>query len=171
MPDDLMPMSPAEREKRKRGIGARSGYWAHADAHRATMLEPMPAGVRVHLTGTKADRRTRHNLLLGAAHAAFDRLWLDVNGALCPPKSASTRRDGRAKKTRNRIVRRQRIHAYAWLADRLGIPTKTCHFGNLDDAQLERAIEVCRGATMAEIIAWGKPEKTRTGEGTCRATA
>ena len=166
MPDDLMPMSPAEREKRRLGVGARSGYWAHADAHRAAMLEPMPAGVRARLTETDSDRRARHNLLLGAAHAAFDRLWLDVNGAVAPPKEGQHRRAaGRSSKARVRIMRRQRLHAYAWLADLLGIPAKTCHFGNLDDAQLERVIEACRGATMAGIAAWGKPEKTKTGGG------
>jgi len=163
MPDDLMPMSPAEREKRRQGIGKRSGYWQHADAQRAdaqraAMLEPMPAGVRARLTESDADRRARHNLLLNAAHRAFDRLWTDVNGAVAPPKEGQYRRaGGRSTKARVRIMRRQRLHAYAWLADRLGIPVKTCHFGRLDDAQLERVIELCRDAEPAELRVWENP--------------
>ena len=130
----------------------------HADTHRGAMMEPMPAGVRVHLTGTKADRLARHNLLLNAAHCAFDRLWTDVNGAVAPPKEGQARRaGGRSIKARVRIMRRQRPRAYAWLADRLGIPVAACHFGRLDDAQLERVIELCRDADPAGIKGWQEP--------------
>ncbi len=37
-------MRATEKAQRAAGIGATSGYWKHADAHRRALLEPMPKG-------------------------------------------------------------------------------------------------------------------------------
>lgn len=52
------------------------------------------------------------------AHAAFDLIWLE------------------GYKSRNK--------AYAWLAFRLGVDRRQCHFGVMDIETLERSIDACR---------------------------
>ena len=55
-------------------------------------------------------------------HEAFDRLWMGA------PTRADRSRERRA--------------AYAWLADELGMKGEDCHFGRMNHAQVERAIEI-----------------------------
>ncbi len=53
-----------------------------------------------------------------AAHAAFDPVWQEG------------------------IVRRG--SAYAWLADKLGIPPKECHIGEFDVEQCKRVVQIIK---------------------------
>ena len=64
--------------------------------------------------GLLADKGLKN--LRSQAHRLFDPLW----------KSG--------KRTRNQ--------AYKWMAKRLGIPVKECHFGQLDNDVLTRAVEI-----------------------------
>ncbi|PTR08651.1 MULTISPECIES: zinc-finger-containing protein [unclassified Novosphingobium] len=68
-----------------------------------------------------ATRRARED-----AHAAFDPLWrrrAEISGLT--PKTARGR-------------------GYRWLAQQLGISTKECHIGMMDEATAKRVVEICR---------------------------
>lgn len=59
------------------------------------------------------------------AHAVFDPLW-----------ERAIRKYGSKTKARGR--------AYAWLAEKLGIPLEQCHIGRFDVAQCKQVVEVCK---------------------------
>lgn len=47
-----------------------------------------------------------------------------------------------------RAIFRKRKDAYAWLAGRLGVDVRECHFGWFDKDQADRAREICRARLM-----------------------
>jgi hypothetical protein len=98
--------------------------------------------------GTPADAATR--AARSAAHAAFDRLWV-----------RSSRRDRRGrsadgvKLSTDRVVRRHRAMAYAWLAAQLGIDKDECHIAMFDIDRCIAVVDVCGRASPNDIMTWG----------------
>ena len=62
------------------------------------------------------------------AHAAFDPLWLDINGGMT------------------------RSEAYSWLAHRMEIPIRLCHIGMFDLEQCKRVVAICE---LKEVLEKG----------------
>jgi hypothetical protein len=99
---------------------------------------------------TTAPPMTRR-ALRNQAHRAFDDLWASQTGA---PRGHGGRRTRRQRKAALRILRRQRKAAYAWLADKLGIPAEECHFGRFGEDTLWKVIRLCRAADPAQVRRW-----------------
>lgn len=93
------------------------------------------------------DGRMELRLLHRAAHQDFDRLWAnDVPGVTLGHKITN-----RCRNALHRQWPKRRSAAYAWLADRLGLPAWRCSLGLFDAATLERVIALSRAATPEEI--------------------
>lgn len=54
-----------------------------------------------------------------------------------------------------------RGEAYALLAQRLGVPLENCHIGMFDEAECERAIEVCKSGLISGPAYGGKRWRRR----------
>lgn len=91
--------------------------------HKVYLCRPCMAYVGCHKGTTKPLGRLANAELREwkkRAHAAFDPLW----------------QYGRFKGYRNA--------AYAWLADRMGLPVKETHIGIFDVSQCKRVVAICR---------------------------
>ena len=88
----------------------------------------------------------------GAAHTAFDRLWLEPKGALDVGRGQRSNRYLKAR--RRRRQRRARDSAYGWLAQQLQIPADACHFGTFDPATLARVVAICRATDADQVRRW-----------------
>lgn len=108
----------------------------------------MPPAARI-------DGRIELHMIRHAAHQDFDRLWAeDVPGV-----TLGHRLTKRCRNALHREWPKRRTAAYAWLADRLGLPAWRCHFGYFDAATLERVIELSRAATPEEIRVFQAQDK------------
>lgn len=96
---------------------------------------------RVDMT-PRSYRRDHLTALRDRAHRTFDRIWIELGGAITQGDDLTRRR----QKAKKRIWRRQRTAAYAWLADQLDLPSAHCHFGKFDEPTLLRVIELVEHA-------------------------
>lgn len=108
------------------------------------------------LMSTAADQQTRS--ARADAHRAFDALW--ISARFLPVIQDILTRTGRnRRRVYKRLVGQHRRHCYAWLAEQLGIPEPTCHFGNFNLGQCRTVIAVCEGMTDQTIWNWWQGRK------------
>jgi len=50
--------------------------------------------------------------------------------------------------------KRARDRAYAWLAAQLGIESYACHFSTWDVDEVQKALDVMKGATFKTVMDW-----------------
>lgn len=105
---------------------------------------------------TPADRLTRS--WRARAHDAFNLVY--AKPWEIPELGHRYREVSRNKKRhQRRILRTLRRHAYAWLAERLGLDQADCHIGYMNISQCRNVITVCEGVTPLHILTWAKIER------------
>jgi hypothetical protein len=84
------------------------------------------------------------------AHAAFDPLWQRTHTAY-PERRTN----------RNMLKRIGRNRAYAWLAEKMGLPVSACHIGEFDVEQCSRVVQLVEetGISPVGIREWAKSRR------------